>query len=132
MSGKYWESLSRRRKALRMSFPALSDRTGVSVPALKQIFSGHRDNPTLQTIQAIATALGVEIRINEQLEIVDQSTAFDFRKRAAEEKAERLVRLVQGTSALESQAVDPTDLRAMVKQTVYDLMAGPSKRIWAP
>lgn len=114
-----------------MSFAALSERTGVSVQTLKRILSGHADNPTLRSIQSIATALGVEIRIHGQIEVIEQFSAHDFRERAAEKKAEKIVRLVQGNSALEAQAVGPSSLRDMMRQTVHDLMTGPSKRLWS-
>jgi len=131
MSGKYWESLSRRRRDLRMGFSALSERSGVSVPTLKRIINGQSENPTLHSIQSIAAALGVEIRIHRRIEVVEQSGAYEFREKAAKEKAEKIVRLVQGTSALEAQAVGATDLRTMVKQTVHDLMSGPARRLWS-
>jgi len=131
MSGRYWESLGQRRRALRMGFSSLSERSGVSLPTLKRIINGQSENPTLHSIQSIAIALGVEIRINGQIEVVERFSAYEFRERAAEEKAEKIVRLVQGTSALEAQAVGPTDLRTMVKQTVHDLMSGPARRLWS-
>jgi len=131
MSGQYWESLSQRRRALRMGFSALSERTGVSIPTLKRIINGQSENPTLHSLQSIATALGVEIQINGRIEVIEQSSAHEFREKAAEEKAEKIVGLVQGTSALEAQAVGPTDLRTMVKQTVHDLMSGPARRLWS-
>jgi len=132
MSGKYWESLSRRRRDLRMGFSSLSERSGVSIPTLKRIVNGQSENPTLHSIQSIAVALGVEIRIQGRIEVVERLTTYEFRERAAEEKAEKIVGLVQGTSALEAQAVGPADLRVMIKQTVHDLMSGPARRLWSP
>ena len=55
-----------------------------------------------------------------------------FAERQAETKAEVIVRMVQGTSALESQAVDSDTCRQMVSQTVHELMAGPRRRLWNP
>jgi hypothetical protein len=54
-----------------------------------------------------------------------------FAERQAEAKAEDIVRMVQGTSALESQAVDADVRRQLVKQTVHELMAGTRRRLWS-
>jgi len=40
--------------------------------------------------------------------------------------------MVQGTSALESQAVDSETYRQMVRQTMHELMAGSRRRLWNP
>jgi hypothetical protein len=55
-----------------------------------------------------------------------------FAERQARTKAEAIVRMVQGTSALESQAVDSDTYRQMVSQTVHELMAGPRRKLWNP
>jgi hypothetical protein len=55
-----------------------------------------------------------------------------FAERQAEAKAKLIVRMVQGTSALESQAVDSDTFQQMVKQTVHELMAGPRRKLWNP
>ena len=55
-----------------------------------------------------------------------------FAEQQAESKAETIVRMVQGTSSLEVQAVDPGTYREMVKQTVHELMAGSRRKLWSP
>ena len=131
MNGNYWKSLERRRSDLGISFPALSERTGISVTTLKRIFSGTAKNPTLHSLQALARVLGVELRINGSMTVVSKRSVAEMREIAANEKAEQLVKLVQGTSALESQSVGPEVVRTMVAQTVRELLAGPNRKLWA-
>ena len=128
----YSKSLRNRMKSIGIGYPALSGRSGVSVAELKRIFSGKRCNPTLDTLRAVARALGVEFRIHGGVEIVHQCSAGELREKAARRKAEKLVNLVQGTSALEAQAVGPEVRNDMVNQTVHELMAGPPRKLWAP
>jgi len=132
MGGSYWESLEQRRSDLGISFPALSERTGVSMPTLKRLFSGTARNPTLHSLQSVARELGVELRIGETIEWVPLRPSEEIRENAAREKAERLVRLVQGTSAFESQSVEPDVVRAMVARTIHELLAGSDRKLWAP
>ena len=55
-----------------------------------------------------------------------------FAEQQAQAKTEVIARMVQGSSALESQAVDSDTYRQMVSQTVHELMAGPRRRLWSP
>ncbi len=125
------KSLESRRRALRMSRIALADRAGLSVPTLDRILSGE-GNPTLETLASLAAALGVEFRItNQVVEPSETCSANEFRTYVARQKAIQLVKLVQGTSALEAQAVGEAAEAEMVEQTIHDLLAGSSRRLWA-
>jgi transcriptional regulator with XRE-family HTH domain len=126
-----FQALRSRMTALAMEYPALAGRSGVSVAALKRIVSGEQQNPSIGTLRAIAEALGVEIRIGHGVEVVEQSSAAQFKESAARRKAEMIVRLVQGTSALEAQAVGPEARRDMVTKTVHELMTSSPRRLWA-
>jgi hypothetical protein len=55
-----------------------------------------------------------------------------FAEQQATIKIEAIARMVQGSSALESQAVDSDTYRQMVRQSVHELMAGPRRRLWSP
>jgi len=127
----YWDALEIRRRDLGVSYSALAERCGVSELSVKRVLHG-KTNPTLQSLQSLAKVLGVEIRINGTVSVVPKSTAEQIRKEAAKAKAEKLVRLVQGTSALESQAVSSNAVRAMVSRTVRELLQGPNHKLWAP
>ena len=131
MSLNYWQDLERRREGLGIEFPALSSRAGVSQSTLKRLLSGKLENPTIHSLQAVCVALGVELHINGTIKVFENDSAQQYREKQAQEKAEQLVRLVQGTSALESQAVGPDVVRDMVSQTVHKLLAGSDRRLWA-
>lgn len=126
-----FKSLESRRRTLRISRAALAARTGLSVPTLNRILAGE-GNPTLETLTALSSALGVEFRITNQIvELTELCSANEFRKLMAEQKALRLVRMVQGTAALEAQAVGQAQEKEMVERTVHELLAGPARRLWA-
>jgi len=131
MKGNYWESLEQRRKELGVSYTALSERSGVSTPTLKRLFSGKSENPTLHSLQAVCGVLGVELRIGVTIEVLCKKSSEQIREAVATEKAKQIVKLVQGTSALESQAVGQRAVRAMVSRTVHELLAGPKGRLWS-
>jgi transcriptional regulator with XRE-family HTH domain len=123
--------LESRRRQLRMSLTALSQRSGLSAPTLNRILSGEA-NPTLETLMTLAKALGVEIRISENgVELREPISPARFRKATAKQKASKVVQMVQGTSALESQAVGQADVRNMIEQTVHELLAGAPRRLWS-
>lgn len=54
-----YEALSQQRKAIRMSFEELNNRTGISISTLKKIFTGVTANPAFETVRAIAYAMGI-------------------------------------------------------------------------
>lgn len=56
-------------KALKLSAPKLSDRSGVPLPSIKSILSGKSQDPRISTLAALAAALNcsVEDLIKEQL-----------------------------------------------------------------
>jgi transcriptional regulator with XRE-family HTH domain len=117
--------MERRRKALRMSRPALALRSGVSLPTVNRILGDAVLHATFANVMAVAAALGMEFELKTT---IDEQ---DFAEEQAQAKAELIARMVQGTSALESQAVDPDTYRQIVRQTVHDLMAGPRRRLWS-
>lgn len=131
MSGQLPSLLDERRRALGMSRAMLARRAHVSVPTLNRLLHGKEKNPTYATLRALADALGVEIRIGGPREVVERCSAAEFREEAAKRKAEKLVGLVQGNSALESQAVDASRVADMVRQSVHVLLAGSPRRLWA-
>jgi transcriptional regulator with XRE-family HTH domain len=113
-----------RRRALRMSRPALARRSGVSLPTVNRILSGKHEAPTLPVLTAIAEALGMELRLRPV------AKPEVFAERQAREVARKVVRLVQGTSGLEGQAVDPPTLRRLERRTEQELLAGSPRRLW--
>jgi transcriptional regulator with XRE-family HTH domain len=118
--------MQRRRKALRMSCQMLAVRSGVSLPTVQRILRDGGDRATYATLAAVARALGMDF------ELKSTSDVQAFAERQAQTKAEAIASMVQGTSSLESQAVDSGTYQQMVSQTVHELMAGPRRRLWAP
>jgi transcriptional regulator with XRE-family HTH domain len=125
MAADILEILRKRRKELELSFAMLAARSGVPIATLKRMFNDGVGSASLQNVCAVAEAMGVSI----QGQPTDASA--DFLEKAAEEKARKLVGMVQATSALEAQAVAQEVIAEMIKRTVHELMAGPARRIWA-
>lgn len=119
------QKLNARRKELRMSFPALAARSGVSEATVKRVLSGRSTKIGLDKVEAIAEALGMRFDLQAA---IDPSA---FKRSAAAKKAGWIMRQVQGTSALEAQALPQADYDAMVKRTTEELLAGPSRRLWS-
>ena len=95
------------------------------MPTVQRILSGHSPNASFENTLAIAHVLGM------QLDAVPVIPAKELLKQQAHKKAERLVRMVQGTSALEAQGVSAHHIGQMIKKTVQELLAGSRRRLWA-
>ncbi len=116
--------LDLRRRKLGMSRAALARRSGVSVPQIHRVLSGKEKSPGVATVQAIAAALGMEVRL---VEVVEEE---EFRRWQAEKKGAQLARMTQGTMGLESQAVDSTALQRLAVQNAHRLLAGSGRNLW--
>jgi hypothetical protein len=102
----------------------LARRSGVSLPTVNRIFSAEHDRVTFAHVLAIARVLGMELTPV----VTDKSD--DLRRKQARHKARRLVGLVQGTSALEGQAVDQQDVESMVDRTTEKLLRS-NRKLWS-
>lgn len=118
------DRLTSRRKALGISTAALARRSGVSEPTVKRILGGQIGDASFAKVAAIVQALGVSIGL-------DEIDADELCRRQARLKAEQIARLVQGTSALESQAVDRETYERLVEKSYHELLAGSKRRLWA-
>jgi transcriptional regulator with XRE-family HTH domain len=126
--------LELRRRELGMSYRVLAQRSGVSLPVVQRLLSGRIQSPSFRNVMAVAQALGEGLpRV-----LPDGSCTFDFgvsaqklREQQAEQKARGLVGMVQGTSALEAQAVNKTVYHTMVERTCHELLAGSNQRLWS-
>jgi transcriptional regulator with XRE-family HTH domain len=117
--------LNQRRQELGMSYAALARLAGLSMTSVVRMLSGGQPHASVSNVLAVANILGMN------LDATPCAHANQVREKRAREKAERLVRLVQGTSGLEGQAVDAQTLEAMTRQTVHELMTGSSRQLWA-
>lgn len=116
--------LKLRREVLGMSFAGLAAHSGVSQPTVKRIFGGQASEASFGNVVAVAAALGVRFGS-------DVTDADEMLRRQARSKAEQVARLVQGTSALESQAVNQVTYERLVESSYHEFMAGPRRRLWA-
>jgi transcriptional regulator with XRE-family HTH domain len=117
--------LERRRKRLGMSRPILAKRSGVSLPTINRILNGDENHVVLANLKAVAQALGMNF------EVTNQGSEQEFAEQQAKAKAEVIARMIQGTSALESQAVDSDTYDQILNQTIHDLMAGSRRKLWS-
>ncbi len=109
-----------------MSRPLLAQRSGISLPTVNRVLGGGWERASYSNLRALAHALGMTFELRSTID------AEEFAEQQARSKAEVIAHMVQGTSALESQAVDPDTYRQMVRQTVHELMAGSRRRLWSP
>jgi transcriptional regulator with XRE-family HTH domain len=120
-----FEKLETRRRELGISQAALADRCGVSLPTVHRILSGNGSTASLENVLAIAQFLGMD------LEAVPRLDAETILEQQARRKAEKLVRMVQATSALEAQGVSARHIGQMTNKTVQELLEGSRRRLWA-
>jgi transcriptional regulator with XRE-family HTH domain len=118
-------ALDQRRRDLGLSYDLLSKRCGVSRPTVQRILSGRQAAASLSNVLAIAESLGLALRFDSEV------APRELKREQAERKAKRLVALVQGTSGLEGQAVDPETVASMIERTTDDLLAGSKRRLWS-
>lgn len=95
------------------------------MPTVVRILSGTYSKASFANVAAVAEALGIGIKFEAVTKIAD------LREAQARQKARRLVGMVQGTSGLEAQALDDDELTDMTRQTVHELLAGSSRRLWS-
>ncbi|MHC4219371.1 MAG: helix-turn-helix domain-containing protein [Planctomycetota bacterium] len=121
---KLVRSLDVRRRHLGMSLEVLAERSGVSLPTVQRILAGKQHNPRLSSVVALASAMGVRLRVQAEID------ADVLRENQARHKAGALIGLVQGSAALEGQGLNPGTRERMVKRTVHALLAGPNRKLW--
>lgn len=117
---------SRRRRDLAMPLDELARRSNLSVSTVKRVLNGDVA-ARLCSVAAISDVLGVKLVLTGAKDI---ST---MRRRQAKEKAKKLVSTVQGSAALEGQAVDQSSVKLMEEKTELELLRGrgASSRLWA-
>lgn len=125
-----YAQLDSRRARLGMSKADLARRAGVSLPTIQRLLSGREGCARVDILGAIADALGVEVRLSGSPYVHESFDLSAFREARAREKAAHLAKLVQGTMALEAEAVDGRVLEQMAAQNVHSLLAGPGRRLW--
>ena len=113
-----------RRRQLGMSRALLARRARVSTPTVHRILSGKEASPSIATVEALASALGMAIQIVETID------ADELREQQARNQATRIAKMVQGTMGLESQAVDQKSMDSLTRRNANRLLSGPARRLW--
>ncbi|MCA9096162.1 MAG: helix-turn-helix transcriptional regulator [Planctomycetaceae bacterium] len=116
-------SLEKRRRELGMSRKSLANRSNVSLPTVNRILSGRHTGASIENVLTIAAALGMELKFEAEMR------SERFREMQAVAKARQLVRLVQGTSALEGQGLDKDELEDMIGRTAKELSLS-KRKLW--
>ena len=124
-SQEIMKPLEKRRQQLRMSRQALADRSGVSIATVNRVLAGRIENASFRNVDAIARALGMSLQWKPK------ASPFEFKREQARAKAKRLAALVQGTSALEGQAVSTKTKSEIEEEIACRLIAGPGRKLWS-
>jgi len=128
-----YEDLNARRRELGISYSALAGLSGVSQPAIQRLLTGKLEAPALTSVAAVARALGmgaVRFLDDGSIKFDPTASAEAVREIQARKQAARLVG-VQGTSALEGQAVSEAEYHAMLEGMYQKLLAGSNLRLWS-
>jgi transcriptional regulator with XRE-family HTH domain len=120
---KQFSTFDQRRKRMGLSCAALAKRTGLSLRTVQRVLSGSEPDPGFSTVAKLARELGVALRF-------DEDDVHALRRKQAEKKAGQIIALVQGTSALESQALSSEALRDLRERTINELLAGSNRKLW--
>ncbi len=107
-----------------MTRGVLAERSGVSLPTVNRVLSGEHPEASFANVAAIAECLGLRVTL------AAEASSQELREAQARKKAKRLVGLVQGTSALEGQGLEGSELEGMIGQTAAELLVS-NRRLWS-
>ena len=116
------EQLEHQRKLLGMSMRVLSERSGLSLPAVQLILAGKK-SCNLSSLAALSEVLGADINVKFQ-------KPSKLKRQQAREKADLLIAAAQGSAALEAQAVGEKVLNRARREIEKRLLSGPPLRLW--
>ena len=117
------KKLRERKHELGISEEKLAAIAGLSRTAVRQVLNDP-SRSSAANLFAVASRLGL------RFQAVERFSSYEVRRKAALEKARKLVALVQGNSRLELQGVDDDQLRDMIEQTADEIMAGTPRNLW--
>jgi len=120
------QALEKRRQQLGMSCAIVAERAGLSLSTVQRALANGEIAPELETLDKIADALGVKMRI----EIRNAINVSQMKAQQAKEKARRLAAITQGTSALEAMPIPSKTLAQMESRTAMQLLCGSPRRLW--
>jgi transcriptional regulator with XRE-family HTH domain len=112
------------RRKLGMTIAVLAKKSGVSPATVNRILSGMPHAASFANVTVVAEALGLNLQWETKID------AQKMRELQARAKAKQLIKMLQGTSGLEGQAFDSEAFEEMEKQTMHELLAGSSRKLW--
>ncbi|HEY7425731.1 MAG TPA: hypothetical protein VH682_15990 [Gemmataceae bacterium] len=121
---KWLEALDKQRRTLKMPLHILAERAHLSRATVCRILKEKRASSSLESVLAVASVLGAEgeLHIQDPEKLVEQQV---------QKRAKRIVRMVQGTMALEGQGItDPKHLDQLVETAAREIRAKPRKQLW--
>lgn len=117
--------LNERRIQLGMSMQTVARRSGVGMRTVQRVLSGRDPSAKLDTVLRIADTLGVGLLPK------NRGAAHHVVRKQALRKATELAGMVQGTSALEAQALSKKALLEIRDDIASDLIRGSRRQLWA-
>ena len=118
------EKIKKRKAQIGLTIENLSSVTNVGKRTLHRFFAG--EDVKLSTLEKITEALGLDFAGDE---VIDIDT---LKKKRAKEKALHIVSLVQDSSALEMQGLEPDALDILLEETENAFLNGKyQKNLWA-
>jgi transcriptional regulator with XRE-family HTH domain len=121
---EWCKALNKQRRALKMTLRSLAERAKVSRATVCRVLKGETAACSFQSVLAIAHALGAnfQLTMKDPEELVEQQV---------QKRAKKIVEMVQGTMALESQGItDPNYLSNLVEIAAREIRAKPRKQLW--
>jgi hypothetical protein len=115
--------LQERRFKLGISDEAISRLSRVPIATVRRVLR-HPERSVLGNVSAVGRVLGIDY---ENLVVLPVEEVLKAR---AVEKAKYVARLVQGTQALESSAVDSDAYNRLVAVATGQLLAGSKRKLW--
>jgi hypothetical protein len=115
--------LNTRRLELQMPIDILAKRAKVSAQVVDSILSQQAEKVPEYIVEQVSNILG--IRQGQPMLDTD-----DFRYQRAKEKAKLWRTMVQGTMALEDQAVSSETMTQLEIKTIEQLLAGDARNLW--
>ncbi|HEY7153680.1 MAG TPA: hypothetical protein VH575_06955 [Gemmataceae bacterium] len=121
---KWLEALDKQRRALKMPLHILAERAHLSRATVCRILKEKRTSSSLENVLAVANVLGAEANLHIQ-------DPEKFVEQQVQKRARKIVRMVQGTMALEGQGItDPNHLDHLVETAAQEIRAKPRKQLW--
>jgi len=115
--------LGQRRRELQMPISALSERANTSVSTIKRVLAGDT-SVSYSTLCRIAQAMGASFEVNAR-------SSHSVIREEAKRKARLVAKMVQGTSALEAQAVDKETLDRIEQAAEAKLITRRGGMLWS-